>query len=96
MKENKKYKITISEGCTAFYTEINGKIVGGEYEPTCFNDEETDEFVDYLCEQFKKELKQNTVNLNDLIECFQPDDWETDEHDCETCGDSVHRKYWEL
>jgi hypothetical protein len=91
-----KYKITISEGCTAFYTEINEKIVGGEYEPTCLTDAETDEFVDYLCEQFKKELKQHTVSLNDLIQCFQPDNWETEDESCDQCGDSVHRKHWEF
>ena len=92
----KKYKITISEGCTAFYTEINGKIVGGEYEPTRFDDAETDELVDYLCERFKEELKGSYVQLNDLIECFQPDNWESDEDSCEQCGDTVHRRYWEF
>jgi hypothetical protein len=91
-----KYKITISEGCTAFYTEINGKFVGGEDPRYDFTEKEIDELIDYLCEQFKKELKQHTVSLNDLIQCFQPDNWETDEHDCEQCGDSVHRRYWEL
>jgi hypothetical protein len=91
-----KYKVTISEGCTAFYTEINGKFVGGEDPRYDFTEKEIDELIDYLCEQFKKELKQHTVSLNDLIQCFQPDNWETDEHDCEQCGDSVHRRYWEL
>lgn len=91
-----KYKVTISEGCTAFYTEINGKIVGGEYEPTCLTNEEIDDFIDYLCEQFKKELRQSTVSLNDLIQCFQPDSWESDKNSCEQCGDTVHRKDWEF
>jgi hypothetical protein len=91
-----KYKITISEGCTAFYTEINAKFVGGEDPRYNFLEEEIDELIDYLCERFKEERKQGTVLLDDLIKCFQPDNWETDEHDCEQCGDSVHRRYWEL
>jgi hypothetical protein len=91
-----KYRVTISEGCTAFYTEINEKIVGGEYEPTCLTDEEVDEFVDYLCKKFKTELKEGTVILDDLIKCFQSDRNETDEHDCEQCGDTVSRTVWEF
>jgi hypothetical protein len=91
-----KYKITISEGCTAFYTEINEKIVGGEYEPTCFADEEIDELIDYLCERFKEERKQGTVLLDDLIKCFQADSWHYDDESCDQCGDTVSTKTWEL
>jgi hypothetical protein len=89
-----KYNITISEGCTAFFTEINNKIVGGEYEPSRFPDEEIDELVDYLCEEFKKSLKESTVNLNDLIRCFQPDSWESSSEPCDQCGDSVYTQTW--
>jgi hypothetical protein len=91
-----KYKITISEGCTAFYTEINEKIVGGEYEPTCFSDEEIDELIDYLCERFKEERKQGTVLLDDLIKCFQPDSWHYDDESCDQCGDTVSSQTWEV
>jgi len=88
-----KYTITISEGCTAFFTEINDKIVGGEYEPTRFPDEEIDELVDYLFQEFKKGLKESTVQLNDLIRCFQPDSWESSDS-CDQCGDSVYTQTW--
>jgi hypothetical protein len=91
-----KYKITISEGCTAFYTEINGKIVGDEYEPNRFPDEEIDELVDYLCIKFKEGLKESTVQLDDLIKCFQPDSWHHDSTSCDQCGDSVSATTWEL
>jgi hypothetical protein len=91
-----KYKVVISEGCTAFYTEINKKIVGGEYAPTCLSDEETNKFVDYLCKKFKSELNEGTVRLDDLIRCFQSDRHETDEHDCDQCGDTVHRTFWKF
>ena len=88
-----KYTITISEGCTAFFTEINDKIVGGEYEPTRFPDVEIDELVDYLFQEFKKGLKESTVQLNDLIRCFQPDSWESSDS-CDQCGDSVYTQTW--
>lgn len=91
-----KYKVIISEGCTAFYTEINEKIIGGEYEPTRMSDEEVDEFVDYLCEKFKQDLKEGTVIMDDLIKCFQYDETEYDDYSCEQCGDTVSRTIWNL
>ena len=91
-----KYTITISEGCTAFYTEINGKTLGGEYEPTSFPDDEIDELVDYLCEKFKQSLKESTVQLDDLIRCFQPDSWHYDDRSCDCCGDTVSTRTWHI
>ena len=85
-----KYKVEISEGCTAFYTTINDKLDDE------LSMEEVDEFVDYLCEKFKQELRGSTVVLNDLIQCFQPVNWESDNHSCDQCGDSVHRTFWEF
>lgn len=91
-----KYNIVIGEGCTAFYTEVNGKTIGGEYEPTRMTDEEVDEFVDYLLEKVKEGIKENTICIDDLIRIFQYDEWETDEGYCETCGDSTSRTIWNL
>jgi hypothetical protein len=91
-----KYKITISEGCTAFYTEINGKFVGGEDPRYDFTEKEIDELIDYLCERFKEERKQCTVQLDDLIKCFQPDSWHYDDESCDQCGDTVSTQTWEL
>jgi hypothetical protein len=88
------YNIIISEGCTAFYTEINGKVLNDEYAP--MSQEEIDAFIDYLCSKFKQELKEGTVNLNDLIQCFQPDDVKYDEHSCEQCGDTVCETSWQI
>jgi hypothetical protein len=86
-----KYKVVISEGCRAFYTEINGKLLSED-----ISNQEIDEFIDYLCSKFKKEYKESTVSLDDLIKCFQPDNWESDEDSCDQCGDTVHRNYWEF
>jgi hypothetical protein len=91
-----KYKITISEGCRAFYTKINDKVVGGEDARYSFPEEEIDELIDYLCERFKEERKQGTVLLDDLIKCFQPDSCHYDDKSCDQCGDTVSSQTWEL
>lgn len=89
-----KYNIIISEGCTAYGTEVNKKLVYGEYDP--MTQEEIDELVDYLCEKFKEELRESTVQLNDLIRCFQYDNAEYDSESCDQCGDLVTRIIWNL
>lgn len=89
-----KYNITISEGCTAFYTEVNGKFTCGEGDVMSM--EEIDELVDYLCTKFKAELRDGTVALDNLIKCFQEDDHEYDDYSCDQCGDTVSRTIWKL
>jgi hypothetical protein len=89
-----KYEIVKSEGCTSFGTTVNGKDMYGEYNP--MTPAEIMEFVSYLCEKFKKELKNNTVSVDDLIACFQYDESETEDGFCDTCGDSVTTTTWLL
>lgn len=93
---NTKYNIVIGEGCTAFYTEINGKTIGGEYEPTRMTDEEVDEFIDYLLNKVKEGIKEHTICIDDLIKIFQYDDWECDKYPCDQCGDSASRTIWNI
>ena len=89
-----KYKIIKSEGCMAFSTTVNGQDIYGEYNP--MTQEQINKFVDYLCQKFKKELKQNNVSIDDLIGCFEYDSYETKEGYCDTCGDSVAETIWEI
>ena len=89
-----KYNIVISEGCTAFYTKVNGKLTSGEGDTMTW--EEIDEIVDYLCKKFKEEMRDGTVNLDDLIKCFQCDETEYDKHTCDQCGDNVYRTIWKI
>jgi len=91
---NAKYKIVKSEGCMSSGTTVNGQDIYGEFNP--MTQDQIDEFVHYLCEKFKVELKQNTVSIDDLIGCFQYDSYETEDGYCETCGDSVSETIWEL
>lgn len=89
-----KYTIIKSEGCTSYGTTVNGQDIYGEFNP--MTQDQIDEFVNYLCERFKEELKRNTVEINDLIGCFQYDSYETEDGYCETCGDSVTETTWNI
>lgn len=86
-----KYKIEISEGCTSFYTSVNDKLWSGEYD--VLSEDEKTEFVDFLCEEFKKQLKDDCVSINDFIRCFQVDESQ-DGGGCEQCGDHIWRDFW--
>ena len=66
----------------------------GEYDP--MTQDQIDELVDYLCDKFKKELRNFTVSIDDLIACFQYDECETEDGYCDTCGDSVTTTTWNL
>jgi hypothetical protein len=78
-----KYKIEIVEGCTAFDTVINGVSV------VDIPENEKEEVVNYLIDQLKESYKRGEVTLESLIQNFQYDDYEHDDHVCEQCGDTV-------
>jgi len=90
-----KYKIVISEGCTANAITFNDKDWSGEYEPTLMSVSERNDAVEYLLDQIREGLKDGTVIINELIECFTPDETEYSET-CDQCGDSVTTRTWEL
>jgi hypothetical protein len=94
MSDISKYKIVKSEGCTSFGTTVNGQDIYGEYDP--MSQTQIDELVDYLCEKFKEKLKDNLVSIEDLIACFQYDSYETEDGQCDTCGDSVSYTTWNI
>ena len=90
----KKYEIIKTEGCVSYGTLVNDQQLYGEYNP--LSPVEIMELVDHLCERFKHELKRNNVRVDDLIDCFDYDDRETEDGYCETCGDSVTTTTWKL
>lgn len=90
-----KYKIIISEGCTAFYTTVNDKLTYGEG-VSVMSDDERKEFLEYLLVKIREGVEDNTIDLNTVINIFQYDEWEQDDDTCEQCGDSVNRTIWNL
>lgn len=91
-----KYKITISRGCTAFYTEVNDKIVGSDYGPACLSESETEDLIEYLTLKLRESIRSNEISLDSLIEMFPYTSEEYDNTVCDSCGDSVTRTIYEL
>lgn len=85
-----KYKIKLTEGCTAFDFSVNDKSVSEHKE------EELNEILDYLFVKVKEGIKENTIQFSDVVHLFQPNDFKYDKLNCEQCGDSVSTTLWEI
>ncbi len=88
-------KIVISEGCTAFHTTVDGKLLYGEGN-NVMTDEERALLVEHLFVRLREEIKNSAVSINDIIQLFQYDDYEMSEHECDTCGDRIVTTTWEI
>lgn len=88
-----KYKVEQNEGCLSYGLKVNGKDWSGEYAPTLMSEQEKEEFVNYLLQEYKKQLKENSVTIDSLISVFQYDSWE-EKNTCDTCGDRVSTTTW--
>jgi hypothetical protein len=83
-------KIVISEGCTAFYTLVDGKDVND------MTPEERSTFIDSLLAKLKTGILENAVNIDCVIKCFNYDDCEYDANGCDQCGDTVSRTIYNI
>lgn len=90
-----KYKVVISEGCTANGIEVNGKSWYSEYTPIRLKEEERTEFVNYLFDKIKECYETGEIDITELVRLFHYDDYKVSPT-CETCGDSVVTEYREL
>ena len=81
-------KIEKSEGCTSFYTLVDGKDLND------FSPEELDLFVDKILATIKERIKQNNISIERIIDCIPYDDYSYDSHVCDQCGDTVSRTTW--
>jgi hypothetical protein len=87
---NTKYKIEITEGCTAYGTAINNRNV------LDIPEEEMDEIVDYILAQVRESYNQRGTLFEDIIKLLQPDDWKYDPEPCDQCGDTVSSTTWNI
>ena len=85
-----KYKIKLTEGCTAFDFSINN-ISLSEYK-----EEELNQILDYLFVKVKEGIRENTIQFSDVVHLFQYNDFRYDKLNCEQCGDSVSTTTWEI
>ena len=85
-----KYKFEEVTGCTAFDFLVNGKSLSDIAE----NDQ--DEILDYLIIKIKEGIKENTIQFQNVVQLFQYDDYEYDDHVCGQCGDTVSTTIWNI
>lgn len=87
---NTKYKIEITEGCTAYGTSINGRDV------VDIPEEEMDEIVDYVLAQIRESYNRKGTNFENIIQLLDYDDYEHDPTVCGSCGDTVSTTTWNI
>mgnify|MGYP000356404739 FL=1 len=85
-----KYKFVETTGCTAFDFTVNDKSLSDIPQ----NDQ--DEILEYLLLKIKEGIKDNTIQLENVVEMFQYDDYEHDDHVCGQCGDTVSTTTWNI
>ena len=85
-----KYKIEITEGCTAYGTSINGRDV------VDIPEEEMDEIVDYVLAQIRESYNRNGTSFENIIQLLDYDDYEHDPTVCGSCGDTVSTTTWNI
>ena len=85
-----KYKFEEVTGCTAFDFLVNGKSLSE------ISENDQDEILDYLFIKIKEGIKENTIQFQSVVQLFQYDDYEYDDHVCEQCGDTVSTTTWNI
>lgn len=83
-----KYKFEEVTGCTAFNFLVND-------EP--FYDlpkEKQEEIVDYLLVKLKEEFKAKAVQINQIVDLFQYDDYDSTSEPCSQCFDCIQSTTW--
>jgi hypothetical protein len=85
-----KYKFEEVTGCTAFGFYVNEEPI------TDISPEKQEEILDYLFVKVKEGIKENSIQLERVIQLFQYDDYEYDPHVCEQCGDAVSTTTWNV
>ena len=85
-----KYKFEEVTGCTAFDFVVNDTSL------SVLSNEKIDEILDYLFVKIKEGIKENSISLESVVQLFQYDDYEYDDHVCESCGDTVSTTTWNI
>lgn len=69
---------------------VNGKLISE------LSEEEYNKMLDYLFLKVKEGLSEQTILIENVIDLFQYDDYEYDDHVCEQCGDTVFTTTWNI
>ena len=85
-----KYKFEEVIGCTAFDFLVNGKSLSDIPKNDQYG------ILDYLFVKIKEGIKENTIQLERVVQLFQYDDYEHDPEQCSSCGDTVEATIWNI
>ena len=85
-----KYKFEEVSGCTAFDFLVNGKSLSD------ISENDQDEILEYLFLKIKEGIKENAIQFQNVVQLFQYDDYEYDDHVCGQCGDTVSTTIWNI
>lgn len=87
---NTKYKFVESTGCTAFDFTVDDRSFSE------LSEQEYNDMLNYLFEKIKEGIKEKTIQLESVVQLFQYDDYEYDDHVCGQCGDTVSTTTWNI
>jgi hypothetical protein len=85
-----KYKFVETTGCTAFDFTVNDKSLSD------ISQSDQDEILEYLLLKIKDGIKDNTIQFQNVVQMFQYEDYEHDDHVCGQCGDTVSTTTWNI
>ena len=85
------YKTKITQGCTAFDFEVDGK--SWNCENPSFEFEQKEQFKKDLGAYITKLMLEDQISVQSVVELIDADEYDSDENSCEQCGDTVS---WEI
>jgi hypothetical protein len=95
--EETKYTIIYDEwSCTEWGFSINYEWRGANREDGVKSIEEDDELLDYTLAKLKEHIKKGYTDFKSVMDCFQTDDYISDESSCDTCGHSGSKTIWKI
>ena len=85
-----KHKFVKTEGCTAFDFAVDGESLAD------MSREKEFEIFEDLMEKLWEKFDSREINLQDIVEMFDYDDYKYEKERCDTCGDTVSWTTWEI
>jgi hypothetical protein len=84
------HKFVKTEGCTAFDFTVDGESVAD------MSREKEFEIFEDLMEKLWEKFDNREIQLLDIVEMFDYDDYKYEKERCDTCGDTVSWTTWEI
>ncbi len=85
-----KHKFVKTEGCTAYDFTVDGESV------VDIPREKEYAIFDYLVERLRRRFDNREIQLLDMVEMFEYNDYKYEKESCDQCGDSVSWTTWEI